>query len=89
MLVSAAAVLPAASRPRARGTAETVDETLVAPLDDEPALERVFDACGSELAAVIVEPLPANHGVRPQREEWLRHVAACCRDAGTLLILTR
>jgi glutamate-1-semialdehyde 2,1-aminomutase len=64
----------------------TAADTIVVPLDDEAALERAFDLCGSQLAAVILEPLPANYGVLPQREHWLRQVAACCHAAGTLLI---
>jgi glutamate-1-semialdehyde 2,1-aminomutase len=62
-------------------------DTLVAPLDDEAALRALFDQHGSELAAAIVEPLPANFGLLIQREEWLRTLAALCRRNGALLIL--
>ncbi len=41
-------------------------DTLVAPLDDIPALEGLFAAHGPQLAAAIIEPLPANHGLLPQ-----------------------
>ena len=44
-------------------------DTLVAPLDDIAALEEVFAASGSSIAAVILEPLPANYGLLPQRAE--------------------
>jgi glutamate-1-semialdehyde 2,1-aminomutase len=62
-------------------------ETLVAPLDDEDELDRVFEAHGGEIAAAIVEPLPANYGLLPQREAWLLHLADRCARAGALLVL--
>jgi glutamate-1-semialdehyde 2,1-aminomutase len=64
----------------------TLGETLVAPLDDEDAITRVFDEAGSTIAAVILEPLPANYGLLPQHEAWIRHLADRCRAAGSLLI---
>ena len=62
-------------------------DTLVAPLDDDAALARLFEQNGRTIAAAIVEPLPANFGLLPQREEWLRMLAALCREHGALLIL--
>ena len=65
----------------------TVADTIAVPRDDDAAFDRAVDAAGNDFAAVIVEPLPANHGVLPQRDEWLRHVADGTRRAGALLIL--
>jgi glutamate-1-semialdehyde 2,1-aminomutase len=61
--------------------------TVVAPLDDERAFDEVVSRAGRDLAAVIVEPVPANYGLLPPRPEWLRHVASRARAAGALLIL--
>ena len=61
-------------------------DTLVAPLDEESALDAVFDAHGGRIAAAIVEPLPANYGLLPQRAEFLSRLAERCRAAGALLI---
>ncbi len=61
-------------------------DTLVAPLDDEAALGRLFEQNGRAIAAAIVEPLPANFGLLPQREEWLRTLAALSRQNGALVI---
>ena len=36
-----------------------------------PRSIAVFAAHGAEIAAVIVEPVPANYGLLPQRPEWL------------------
>ena len=46
----------------------------------------MFDAHGAEIAAAIIEPLPANYGLLPQREAWLQRLAERCRRAGALLI---
>jgi len=67
--------------------ADMIASTLVAPLDDDAALDAVFDTHGPDIAAVIVEPVPANYGLLPQRREWLAHMAARARAAGALLIL--
>jgi glutamate-1-semialdehyde 2,1-aminomutase len=65
----------------------TLGSTLVAPLDDEAALEAVFARHGNEIACAIIEPLPANYGLLPQRLEYLKQLAALCRKHGALLIL--
>jgi glutamate-1-semialdehyde 2,1-aminomutase len=67
--------------------ADMIASTLVAPLDDDAALDAVFDTHGPDIAAVIVEPVPANYGLLPQRREWLAHLAGRARAAGALLIL--
>ena len=68
-------------------TDELVAHTLVAPLDNELALENIFARSGDRLAAVILEALPANYGLLPQRAEWLRRLEQLCRASGTLLIV--
>lgn len=60
-------------------------DTLVAPLDDETALANLF-AAEPDIAAAIIEPLPANYGLLPQRRSFLEHLAALCKERGTLLI---
>jgi len=64
----------------------TLAHTLVAPLDDEAAIDEIFDRSGHDLAAVIFEPVPANYGLLPPRQAWLDHLAARCRETGTLLV---
>ena len=63
-----------------------LDDTLVVPLDDASALDRVFRDHGPAIAAVILEPLPANYGLLPQTRAWLQDVIARCRAAGALVI---
>jgi len=63
-----------------------VAETVVCPLDNEEALETAFTAYGKDLAAAIVEPLPANNGLLEQRPEWLKKLRQLTRDHQALLI---
>jgi glutamate-1-semialdehyde 2,1-aminomutase len=46
----------------------------------------MFARHGSEIAAVIIEPLPANYGLLVQRPEFLRSIAQAARAHGSLLI---
>lgn len=62
-------------------------ETLVLPFDDQELLENTFSRWGDQIAAVIVEPLPANEGLLEQHPAWLRAVRQCTRQHGALLIL--
>jgi glutamate-1-semialdehyde 2,1-aminomutase len=61
-------------------------QTLTCPLDDEHALEQVFREHGSQVAALIVEPLPANYGLLMQRPEFLQRAAELASANGSLLI---
>jgi glutamate-1-semialdehyde 2,1-aminomutase len=61
-------------------------DTLVARLDDEASVSAVFERHGKEIAAVILEPLPANYGLLPQREEFLRHVVDEAKRVGALVV---
>jgi glutamate-1-semialdehyde 2,1-aminomutase len=65
---------------------EVASTTLVSPLDDLDKLREVFALQGAEIAAVIIEPLPANYGLLIQRPEFLKEVAALCKKHGALLI---
>lgn len=88
MLIRSGSGLAEATEPDSAGIDKgTLGGTLVAPLDDEAALEAVFAKHGNEIAAAIIEPLPANYGLLPQRPEFLKTLAALCRKHGALLIL--
>ncbi|MBL4769632.1 MAG: glutamate-1-semialdehyde 2,1-aminomutase, partial [Planctomycetes bacterium] len=60
--------------------------TLVLPLDDEAALEKLFAEQGSEIAVVIIEPIPANNGLLLQRPAFLKRLREITQEHGTLLI---
>ncbi|HEX7417875.1 MAG TPA: glutamate-1-semialdehyde 2,1-aminomutase, partial [Steroidobacteraceae bacterium] len=88
MLVKAGSGLAEAVVPDSAGvSAACAAETWVLPLDDDAATQRLFAQRGSEIAAVIIEPLPANNGLLIQREEFVRGVVAAAHRAGALVIL--
>jgi len=66
-----------------KGIAET---TLVAPLDSEDAVSEIFQRHGREIAAVIIEPMPANNGLLVQRNEFLKFLREITQANGALLI---
>lgn len=50
---------------------EFARETLVLPLNDREALEATLSQYAHEVAAIIVEPIPANNGLLLQEKSWL------------------
>jgi glutamate-1-semialdehyde 2,1-aminomutase len=65
---------------------EVAAQTLVSKLDDEKGLDEVFQNFGDKIAAVIIEPLPANFGLLPQRIEFLKKISSLCKKHGALYI---
>ena len=61
-------------------------DTLVVPLDDEAAVDAAFATHGADIAAVFVEPMPANNGLLVQRHAWLSHLRQRCDEHGALLV---
>ena len=87
LLVKAGSGLATFGTPSSAGVPNVLAElTAVAPLDDDEALDATFAALGGELAAVIIEPVPANAGLLLQRREFLAGLAERTRRAGALLI---
>ncbi|MFP4517802.1 MAG: glutamate-1-semialdehyde 2,1-aminomutase [Desulfovibrionales bacterium] len=65
---------------------ETVAHTLIAPYNDLSAVETLFEREGSEIAAVIVEPVAGNMGLVPPAPGFLEGLRAVTRQHGALLI---
>jgi glutamate-1-semialdehyde 2,1-aminomutase len=87
LLVAAGSGLATFGRPSSAGVPEAFTAcTRVLPLDDEQALAQLFARDGARIAAVIIEPLPANHGLLPQRREFLETLRRLTREHGALLI---
>ncbi|MES0488845.1 MAG: glutamate-1-semialdehyde 2,1-aminomutase [Leptospirales bacterium] len=63
------------------------DNTIVLPLDDNDALTKAFATLGNEIAAVIIEPLPANSGLLIQRKEFLQKIQELTAKHGSLFIM--
>ena len=87
LLVSAGSGLVTFGRPSSEGVpAAFVGKTIVLPLDDEQRLTDVLRRDGDKIAAVIIEPVPANNGLLLQRPEFLATLRRETERAGTVLI---
>ena len=65
---------------------DTVATTLICPLDDLEAVEYLFNEHGNEIAAVVIEPLPANNGLLIQNREFLVGLREICTREGIVLL---
>lgn len=87
LLIRAGSGLAEMSSPDSAGvTPALAADTIVAPLDDEEALETIFKTHGNDIAALLIEPLPANYGLLPQRPAFLKHLREITTRYGALLI---
>jgi glutamate-1-semialdehyde 2,1-aminomutase len=60
--------------------------TTTVPFNDLEALKAVFKEKGSEIACVILEPVPANAGLYLPEPGYLKAIQKLCSDYGALLI---
>jgi len=87
LLVKAGSGLAGVAASSSAGVSSNVaGETLLAPLDDEDAVRRIFTEYGQGIAAVILEPLPANYGLLIQRREFIEETVRIARENGSLVI---
>jgi glutamate-1-semialdehyde 2,1-aminomutase len=61
-------------------------ETIVLPLNNISLLEELLKSQGNEIAAVIIEPIPANNGLLLQNTDFLQQLRALCTSYKVLLI---
>ncbi len=62
------------------------DETIVIALNDKQALEQVFVDFKDQIAAVIIEGVPANNGLLLQDKEYIQFLRDITKQNGSLLI---
>src|SRR6201996_3299020 len=62
------------------------DETIVVSLNDTEALAKAFEEFKGQIAAIIIEPIPANNGLLLQSKEFLQLLRDTCTQNGALLI---
>lgn len=87
MLVKAGSGLATLATSNSLGVPESISSTtLVAPLDQEEIIEKIFDQHKNKIAAIIIEPLPANNGLLIQRTEFLQFLAQIAKKNNSLLI---
>jgi glutamate-1-semialdehyde 2,1-aminomutase len=74
--------------PDSRGIpSATFEDVVLAPWNDIAQLERVMGQHGSELAAVITEPIMANMGCIPPRDGYLQRLRELTQKFDVVLIL--
>ncbi|MGH7582810.1 MAG: aminotransferase class III-fold pyridoxal phosphate-dependent enzyme, partial [Gemmatimonadales bacterium] len=87
LLVAAGSGLATFGHPSSAGVPEAfARETIVLPLDDEARITDLLRREGDRIAAVIVEPVPANNGLLLQRPEFLATLRRETERSGSLLI---
>ncbi|RZK80376.1 MAG: glutamate-1-semialdehyde-2,1-aminomutase [Pedobacter sp.] len=62
------------------------EETIVIPLNDTNAIEQAFAQFKDQVAAVIIEGIPANNGLLMQDVEFVKFLEKICKDNQALLI---
>src|SRR5678815_2982837 len=87
LLVKAGSGALTHGRPDSAGVpAAFANLTITLPFNDVAALRSLFMAEGSKIAAVIVEPVPANAGLYLPREGFLEVLRQQCSQYGVVLI---
>ncbi len=88
LLVKAGSGLATAGTPDSAGVPAAIAATsAVLPLDDLGAFRAFMSERGREVAAVLIEGVPANAGLLVQTPEFLACLRAECAARGALLIL--
>lgn len=86
MLIKAGSGLAGTATASSNGvTKETSQNTLVCELNDLNALEDIFKS-NDDIAAVFIEPLPANNGLLVQDSNFLKEVKNLCVKNNCLLV---
>lgn len=86
-LIKAGSGLLTEGKPNSPGIPEDVAaHTLIASYNDTESVQQLFERFGSEIAAVIVEPVAGNMGLVLPEADFLHALRKITRDNGSLLI---
>ena len=87
LLVKAGSGALTHGQPDSAGVPRALAEmTLTLPFNDEEAVRAAFEKEGDAIAAVILEPVPANAGLYFAREGFLELLRELCTQYGSVLI---
>jgi glutamate-1-semialdehyde 2,1-aminomutase len=85
LLVAAGSGVATLGLPGSAGvTPGAVEDTVVVPYNDIPAVDAAFQA--HEIGAVLVEPIAANMGLVPPQPGFLDYLRNRCTGAGAVLV---
>lgn len=86
-LVAAGSGVATLGIPGSPGVPEPIAQlTATLPFNDLESMKEIFAQRGSEIAAIIVEPVAGNMGVVPPRDGYLQGLRELCSEHGALLI---
>ncbi len=88
LLVKAGSGLLTLGNPSSAGVPVAVsNDTLVLPYNDVAALETLFNEKGSQIAALILEPIAGNMNFVRASTEFMQALRRLCTEHGALLII--
>lgn len=87
MLIKAGSGLAGTAEASSSGvTHHIAEDTLICELGDIETVKQIFAENKNEIAAVFIEPLPANNGILIQEKEFLNELRTLCTQNDSLLI---
>lgn len=87
MLIKAGSGLAGSAEASSSGVPKGVaDDTLILELGDVEGIKKCFYEYKEQIAAIIIEPLPANNGLLIQPVEFLSFLRDVCTENSALLI---
>jgi glutamate-1-semialdehyde 2,1-aminomutase len=87
MLIKAGSGLAGTAEASSKGvTAHQADDTLICELGDIEEVKKIFVDHKDQIAAIFIEPLPANNGLLIQTQEFLKELRDICDKHCALLV---
>ncbi len=87
MLIKAGSGLAGMAEASSKGvTAQQAGDTLICELGDLNEVKEVFERLPNDIAAIFIEPLPANNGLLIQDQAYLQGLRDLCTKYGALLV---
>lgn len=87
MLIKAGSGLAGTAEASSKGVTESqASDTLICELGDLKEVREVFERYPKDIAAIFIEPLPANNGLLVQDHGFLQGLRDLCTKYGALLV---
>lgn len=87
MLIKAGSGLAGEAEASSKGvTEQQAHDTLICELGDLNEVKEVFERYPKDIAAIFIEPLPANNGLLIQDQAFLQGLRELCTKYGALLV---